>query len=159
MAGQRHQRPREAAIEGACGERGYAGDLDRAVERFVVVPEALVVRPVARPVHVVEHHDQPGAVVVASDPAGGLDVLGVGLRLSVHQHQPEALNVQTHRDHVGRDGAVHPLLAVVKGRLQPAPCASATRSVLTREVSSTTSEKLMRSRNSPCASPSRLRLP
>ena len=39
----------------------------------------------------------------------------MGLRLSVDQHQPKALDVEPDRDHVGRDRAVDSLLAVVKG--------------------------------------------
>ena len=36
------------------------------------------------------------------------------LRLPVDQHQPQTLDVETHRDHVGRDRAVHPLPSVME---------------------------------------------
>ena len=60
VAGEPHQRPGEAAVERARRERRDARHLDRAVEGLVVVPEALVVRAVARLVDVEERHDEPG---------------------------------------------------------------------------------------------------
>ena len=95
--------------------------LDGAVEGLVVVPEALVVGAVARLVDVEQRHDEPGPLVVAADAARRLDVLGVRLGLAEHDHQPEPRDVETDRDHVGRDRAVHALLDLVERRLESAP--------------------------------------
>ena len=87
----------------------------------MVVPEALVVGAVPRLVDVEQRHDEPRPLVVATDAARGLDVLGVRLRLAEHDHQPEPRDVEADRDHVGRDRAVHALLDVVEAQRQPPP--------------------------------------
>ncbi len=121
MTRQPHERPGEAPVERARRERRDARHLDGAVERLVVVAEALVVRAVARLVDVEERDDEPGPLVVAADAARRLDVLGVRLRLTEHDHQPEPRDVEADRDHVRRDGAVDALLDVVEANPQPPP--------------------------------------
>ena len=93
---------RERAVEGAGGPGRDAGRLDRAVEGAMEQPELLVVGAVARLVQV-EHASPPGPGLSASpaDAAGGLDVLGRGLRLTLNEHQAEAGDVEADRDHVG----------------------------------------------------------
>ena len=86
----------------------------------MVVPEALVVGAVPRLVDIEERDHEPGSLVVATDAARGLDVLGVRLRLTEHDHQPEARDVEAHGDHVRRDRAVDPLLDLVEWRLESA---------------------------------------
>ena len=151
------ERPGEAAVERARRERRDARDLDGAVEGLVVVAEALVVRAVARLVDVEERHHQARALVVAADAARRLDVLGVRLRLAEHDHQPEPRDVEADRDHVRGDRAVDALLLVERRARAAAaprrPCRSDTR-----EVSSTTSENVLRSWKSPRSSPIRLRV-
>ena len=82
MAGEAHQCAGEAAIQRSGGEWRDAADFHGAVERLVVVAKALVVGAVAGLVHVEQRCHQAGALRVAPDAAGGLDVLGVGLRLA-----------------------------------------------------------------------------
>ena len=86
----------------------------------MVVPEALVVRAVARLVDVEQRDDEPGSLVVAADAARRLDVLGVRLGLAEHDHQPEPLDVEADRDHVRRDGAVHALRLIMERTLESA---------------------------------------
>ena len=57
-------------------------------------------------------NDKPRSIVVAPDTACSLNVFGMRLRLPEHDHQPEPRNIQAHRDHVGRDGAIHSLLII-----------------------------------------------
>ena len=79
--------------------------------------EALVVRPVARLMNVEDGDGQAGLFVIAADAAGGLDILGAGLRLAENHHEPEADDVEADRDHVGRDGHVDAVfLAVSEGK-------------------------------------------
>ena len=44
--------------------------------------------------------------MVATDAAGRLDVFRGGFWLALHDHQPEARDVETNRDHVGREGDI-----------------------------------------------------
>ncbi len=85
----------------------------------MIVAEALVVRSVARLVHVQQRDDQPRAVVRATDPARRLDVLGVHLRLPEHQHQSQAGDVEADRNHVRRQRAVDAVVSIVEGAFQP----------------------------------------
>ena len=119
VAGQSDECAREAAVERPGGERRHAPDLDRPVERLVIVTETLVVGAVTRLMDVQQGDDKARPAFVASDPAGRLDVLGVRLGLAEHDHQPEPGDIQTDRDHVGRDRAVH-ALPLVEGALQAA---------------------------------------
>ena len=62
--------------------------------------EALVVRAIARLVDVQERYHQSRSSHVTTDTARSLDVLGVRLGLTEHDHQPEPLDVEANRDHV-----------------------------------------------------------
>src|SRR5262249_57823938 len=42
-------------------------------------------------------------------------------RPSDHDHEPKARDVKANRDHVGRDGAVHPLLDLIEWCFEAAP--------------------------------------
>ena len=86
----------------------------------MVVAEPLVVGAVPGLVCVQQGDHQPRPLIVPPHPAGGLDVLGMGLRLALNHHQPQPRNVQAHGDHVGGDGAIDPLL-LVEGAFQPLP--------------------------------------
>ena len=99
--------------------------------------KSLVVRPVAGLVDVEQRHHQARPLGVAADAAGRLDVLGAGLRLTEHDHQPQPRDVQTHGNHVGGDGHIDPVFVVERSASRR--FASATLLVWTREVSSTTS--------------------
>ena len=101
MAGEGDDDGGQTAIDGARGEGGDAGRFDGAVEALVEGLEALEVRAVAGLVHVEQRHHQAGAGVGAADAARGLDVLGGGLGLPEHHHQPQALDVEADGDHVG----------------------------------------------------------
>ena len=48
-----------------------------------------------------------------------LDVLGVQLRLPEHQHQPQARDVETDRDHVRRKRAVDAVVSIVEAAFEP----------------------------------------
>ena len=69
---------------------------------------------VTRLVDIEERDDKPRPRVVATHAACGLDVLGVRLRLPKHDHQSKSLDVEAHRDHVCRDGAVHTLRPIME---------------------------------------------
>jgi hypothetical protein len=147
-------RPRARARR---GEGGDAGGLDGAVEALVPGGEALEVRAVARAVDVEEGDDQAGALVVAADAAGRLDVLGGGLGLAEHDHEAEAGDVEADGDHVGGEGDVDALLigeAEAEAALGLGDLAGATR-----EVSSCGRSSMLRSAKLPLASPSRRRSP
>ncbi len=110
--------------------------------------EPLVVRAVARLVDVEQRHDQPGRVVGRPTrlvawmySAAVFGCPSTTIRPSRGMSRPD-------RDHVRRERAVDAVLS----RRTSVPSrrrASATLSVGTREVSSTTSEKFLRSWNSP----------
>ncbi len=116
----------------------------------MVVPEALVVGAVPWLVNVEQRHDEPRRAIVAADSARRLNVLGRGLWLTETTINPSR--------RVSRPTEII-LVAIAQStrscRLNFARgvgAASATLSVETREVSSTTSEKVRRSRNSPGSS-------
>ena len=120
VAGQPHQNAGEAPVQGAGREGRDAGNLHGAVEGLVVVAEPLVVGAVPGLVCIQQGDHQPRPLIVPPHPAGGLDVLGMGLRLALNHYQPQPGNVQAHGDHVGGDGAIDPLL-LVEGAFQPLP--------------------------------------
>ena len=95
-----------------CRERRDTTYFDEAIERLVVMAEALVVGTVLRLVDVKECDDEPRALVVTTHATGCLDVLCVRLWLTEHYHQPETWDVETRGDHVRRDGPVHSLVFV-----------------------------------------------
>ena len=78
---QSHQRACQAPVHGPRREGRDARGLHAAVERLVVGREPLVVRAVPRLVDVQDRHHQARPIRVAAHAAGGLDVLGAGLRL------------------------------------------------------------------------------
>ena len=96
-----------ATTRTACSARSLArgregrrpGRLDVAVQRAVIGGEVLVVGEVAAAARVVHRDDEPGHTT--SDARGGLDVLGARLRLTHDDHQPEPVDVDADRDHVG----------------------------------------------------------
>ena len=61
--------------------------------------ERLVVRLIARPGPCKNGADQAGERT--SNTTSGLDVFRRALRLAVDSHQPQAIDVDTHRQHVG----------------------------------------------------------
>jgi hypothetical protein len=96
----------------AASERRHARHLDGPVERRVIRLKALEVRAVARAVNVQQRDHEPRPLVVAADAARGLDVLGSGLRLTENDHQPEARDVESDRDHVRGERHVDVLVRV-----------------------------------------------
>jgi hypothetical protein len=80
------QRPRRPGCD-ACR-------LDRAIEAGMELAEALIVQAVTRLVHVEQREYQSRFVGLPSDTARRLNVFGCGLRLSLHDHQAEALDVE-----------------------------------------------------------------
>src|SRR3954463_10826122 len=71
-----------------------------AIERRVIVAEALEVRQVSWTDPVVDGDHQTGTRGLSSHSARRLDVFGSRLWLAEHCHQPEAINVDADRDHV-----------------------------------------------------------
>ena len=49
-------------------------------------------RAVARLLYIKERDHEAGPLIVSSDAARRLDILGMGLRLTQYNHEPEALN-------------------------------------------------------------------
>ena len=121
MARQGHQGSGEPAVERASRKRRDTGRLHRTVEGLVIVAEPVVVRSVPRLVHVQQRDDQSRTVVRPSDAARRLDVLGVHLRLAEHQHQSQARDVETDRDHVRRQRAVDAVVSIVEQAFEPPP--------------------------------------
>ena len=113
MTSERDDECRERAIERTRREWCHAGRFHRPIEGRVKRLEALVVRTVTWTMHVEECHDQAWLVLVSTDSACGLDVLGGRLRLTEHDHQPEARDVQADRDHVRRQRDVYTFLRAV----------------------------------------------
>src|SRR5262245_53045289 len=118
MTRQPDERPSKSSVQGSRSEWRDTSYFHGAVERLVVIAEAFVMGAIPRLVDVEQRHDKPRPVVITPDAARGLDVLGVGLGLAQNDHQPEARDVESHRDHVGRDGAVDTLLLVLKPTLE-----------------------------------------
>jgi hypothetical protein len=65
--------------------------------------------------------EQPGAAVVASHPARCLDIFRRRLGLSEHDHETEPRDIESNRNHVGRDRDVDALLATER-QCQPTLC-------------------------------------
>jgi len=79
----------QCAIHGARCPWRYAGSLYGAVEAGMKVPEALVMKTVARLMGVEEHQHEPRFVHLTTDTARCLDILSGGLWLSLDDHQAE----------------------------------------------------------------------
>ena len=91
---QGDERPRQAAVQSAWREGRDTGRLHAAVERLMISGEALIVRSVPRLVDIEKGDHEARALVIAADAARSLDVLRGSLRLAVHDHKPQARNVQ-----------------------------------------------------------------
>jgi hypothetical protein len=73
----------------------------------VEVPELFEVGSVTRLVQIENDHHEAWPTMIPADAAGGLDVLSRRLGLALHDHQPEAQDIQADRDHVGGESDVH----------------------------------------------------
>ncbi len=113
-----HQRCGQSLVQSPRRERRHTRRLHAAVKRLVVRGEALVMRTIPRLVNVEDRHHQARPVGISTNTTRGLDVLGAGLGLPEHHHQSQPRDVQTHRDHVGRDPNIH-MLVMAEGIRQP----------------------------------------
>jgi hypothetical protein len=68
--------------------------------------------------HIEERNHESGSLIVATNTARRLDILGMSLWLAQYDHKPEPLDVETYGDHVRRYGTVHALLNLVEPRLK-----------------------------------------
>src|SRR6266567_2694440 len=110
LPGERYQRSAKPAIQCARRERGDARRFDGPIERFMVASKSFIMRTVARPMNIKNGNDEAWTLLIATDPASRLDVFRARFRLAEYHHQPEARNIQTHGNHVGRNGHVHVFL-------------------------------------------------
>ena len=114
--GHRDERPREPSIERRPRKRCHTRRLDEPVEALVIGGEALVMRSIARLVHVEAGHDEARPPRLPSYPARRLDVLARRLGLAGDDHQPEPVDVDADRDHVAREENVDVAFAPVGPR-------------------------------------------
>ena len=91
----------QGAIQRPCRPWRDARRFDGAIEGAVELAELLEVHPVARLVQVQHREHEAGPGMVAADPAGRLDIFRGRLWLALYDHQPEASDIETNRDHVG----------------------------------------------------------
>ena len=118
-AGESDRDGSDASVDRPGRERSDARSLDGTVEALVPSAEALVVATVAGAVDIEQGDHQSRALIVASDATRCLDVLGRCLRLAQDNHQAQALDVQTDRDHVRGKGHVHVLFLDVRQSQAP----------------------------------------
>lgn len=81
--------------------------------------ELFEVHAVARAMDVEHDGDEAGAGGVAADAAGRLNIFRRRLGLALHQHQPQAVDVEADRDHVGRQRHVDRFAGAVEAGFQP----------------------------------------
>jgi hypothetical protein len=75
----------------------------------VELAELLKMHSVAGLMHIEHNNHQPGAIVIATDAARGLDIFGCRFRLTLEQHQAKAGDVQIYRNHIGGKRRIHDL--------------------------------------------------
>jgi hypothetical protein len=114
--GHCHERPGEPSIERRPREGRDARRLDEPVEALVIRGEALVMRSIARLVHVEAGHDEARPSRLPPHPARRLDVLARRLGLAGDDHQPEPVDIDPDRDHVAREENVDVAFAPVGPR-------------------------------------------
>lgn len=114
--GQREHHRHQPPVDGSRRERRDTRCLDPPVEALVEGHEVLEVASIPGFVDVQQGHHQAGALLVTTDTAGGLDVLGGGLGLRAHDHQTQAGDVYAHGDHVAREGDVNRVALLVDHR-------------------------------------------
>src|SRR5262249_45059855 len=101
LADERYENAVETLVASSRRKRRERGRFDESVERGGIAAESFVVADGAGTGPVGNGDDEAGRL--AADPACGLDVLGRGLRLSVHDHESEAVDVDADGDHVARE--------------------------------------------------------
>src|SRR5262245_42572481 len=96
MTSETHKDAGETAIEGARREWRHTGDFNGTVKSLVVVPEAFVMRAVARLVNIQQRDNQAGPRIVTTYAACGLNVFRVRFGLPQDDHQTQPRNIETH---------------------------------------------------------------